>query len=71
MMIGVRKHSNINEKKIVFTFLPEDMVHRVHLRGAFIITRAAWPYFRKQNYGRFVIVLSLLFIQKFNLKILI
>ena len=46
------------------------MVHRVHLRGAFIITRAAWPYFRKQNYGRFVIVLSFLFIQKFNLKIL-
>ncbi|KAJ6219956.1 hypothetical protein RDWZM_005768 [Blomia tropicalis] len=35
-----------------------DMVHRVHLRGAFIITRAAWPYFRKQNYGRIIMTSS-------------
>lgn len=29
-----------------------DLVHRVHLRGSFLVTRAAWPYFKEQNYGR-------------------
>ncbi|XP_023242618.1 peroxisomal multifunctional enzyme type 2-like [Centruroides sculpturatus] len=35
-----------------------DMVHRVHLRGAFLITKAAWPYFRKQNYGKVIMTAS-------------
>ncbi|GFR18537.1 hypothetical protein TNCT_362401 [Trichonephila clavata] len=35
-----------------------DLVHRVHLRGSFIITKAAWPYFRKQKYGRVIMTAS-------------
>lgn len=31
-----------------------DLVYRVHLRGTFKVTRAAWPYFLKQKYGRVV-----------------
>ncbi|KAG2736406.1 hypothetical protein G9P44_000496 [Scheffersomyces stipitis] len=30
------------------------LVLDVHLNGAFKVTQAAWPYFRKQNYGRIV-----------------
>ncbi len=35
-----------------------DLVHRVHLRGSFLVTRAAWPHMRKQNYGRIVMTSS-------------
>ena len=35
-----------------------DLVHRVHLRGAFQVTRAAWPHMRKQNYGRVIMTSS-------------
>ncbi|GIY74336.1 hypothetical protein CEXT_629571, partial [Caerostris extrusa] len=35
-----------------------DLIHKVHLRGSFIITRAAWPYFRKQKYGRVIMTAS-------------
>ncbi|RKP24368.1 hypothetical protein SYNPS1DRAFT_17312 [Syncephalis pseudoplumigaleata] len=31
-----------------------DLVQRVHLRGTYKVTRAAWPYFVKQKYGRIV-----------------
>ncbi|KAF8583076.1 multifunctional beta-oxidation protein [Ramaria rubella] len=31
-----------------------DMVQLVHLKGAFSCTKAAWPYFRKQRFGRVV-----------------
>ncbi|CAK1364549.1 unnamed protein product [Cercospora beticola] len=31
-----------------------DVIHDVHLHGAFKTTRAAWPYFRKQKYGRII-----------------
>eukprot|EP01006_Ploeotia_vitrea_P027602 TRINITY_DN60378_c1_g2_i1.p1 TRINITY_DN60378_c1_g2~~TRINITY_DN60378_c1_g2_i1.p1 ORF type:complete len:750 (+),score=411.41 TRINITY_DN60378_c1_g2_i1:31-2280(+) len=31
---------------------------QVHLKGAFAVTRAAWPYMRKQKYGRVVMVSS-------------
>ena len=31
-----------------------DLVHKVHLKGAFAVTRAAWPHFRAQGYGRIV-----------------
>ena len=34
-----------------------DLVHAVHMRGAFMVTRAALPYMRKQDYGRFVCIL--------------
>ncbi|KAI8055435.1 hypothetical protein BDF22DRAFT_618267 [Syncephalis plumigaleata] len=31
-----------------------DLVQRVHLRGTYKVTKAAWPYFVKQKYGRVV-----------------
>ncbi|KAK7202626.1 hypothetical protein BZA70DRAFT_285589 [Myxozyma melibiosi] len=31
-----------------------DMVLSVHLRGTYKVTKAAWPYFLKQKYGRIV-----------------
>ncbi|XP_012286538.1 peroxisomal multifunctional enzyme type 2 [Orussus abietinus] len=36
-----------------------DIIHDVHVKGAFKTTRAAWPYFRKQNYGRVIVTASL------------
>ena len=35
-----------------------DLVHKVHLRGAFSVSRAAWPYMKKQKYGRIVMTSS-------------
>ncbi|KAF8340524.1 putative multifunctional beta-oxidation protein [Cantharellus anzutake] len=31
-----------------------DQVHEVHLKGAFSCTKAAWPIFRKQKFGRII-----------------
>ncbi|KAJ3207063.1 hypothetical protein HDU67_007695 [Dinochytrium kinnereticum] len=31
-----------------------DLVHRVHLRGTYKVTKAAWPHFLKQKYGRVI-----------------
>ncbi|CAG8706651.1 27283_t:CDS:2 [Dentiscutata erythropus] len=31
-----------------------DLVQRVHLRGTYKVTKAAWPYFTKQKYGRVI-----------------
>ncbi|CAG8582653.1 9321_t:CDS:2 [Paraglomus occultum] len=31
-----------------------DLVQRIHLRGTYKATKAAWPYFLKQKYGRVV-----------------
>ncbi|XP_046555171.1 peroxisomal multifunctional enzyme type 2-like [Haliotis rubra] len=35
-----------------------DLIHRVHLRGSFLVTRAAWPHMKKQNYGRIIMTTS-------------
>uniref|UniRef100_A0A8D9AY98 Peroxisomal multifunctional enzyme type 2 n=1 Tax=Cacopsylla melanoneura TaxID=428564 RepID=A0A8D9AY98_9HEMI len=35
-----------------------DLVHDVHLKGAFKVSRAAWPHMKKQNYGRIVMTSS-------------
>lgn len=35
-----------------------DLVYRVHLYGAFRVTRAAWPHLREQRYGRVVMTAS-------------
>ena len=35
-----------------------DLVHRVHLRGAFLVTKAAWPHMKKQKYGRIIMTSS-------------
>jgi multifunctional beta-oxidation protein len=31
-----------------------DLIMKVHVRGAYKCARAAWPYFRKQKYGRVI-----------------
>lgn len=35
-----------------------DLVYNVHLRGAFKVTRAAWPHMQKQKYGRIIMTSS-------------
>lgn len=35
-----------------------DLIHRVHVKGSFKTTQAAWPHFRKQNYGRIIMTSS-------------
>jgi 3-hydroxyacyl-CoA dehydrogenase/3a,7a,12a-trihydroxy-5b-cholest-24-enoyl-CoA hydratase len=35
-----------------------DLIHKVHLRGSFMCTRAAWPYMKKQNFGRIIMTSS-------------
>ena len=35
-----------------------DLVHRVHLRGSFKVTQAAWPHMKSQKYGRVVMTSS-------------
>lgn len=35
-----------------------DLVHNVHLRGSYTVTRAAWPHMREQGYGRIVCISS-------------
>ncbi|MEQ2204262.1 hypothetical protein XENOCAPTIV_010555 [Xenoophorus captivus] len=29
-----------------------DLIHRVHLRGSFLVTRAAWNHMKNQKFGR-------------------
>lgn len=31
-----------------------DQITEVHLKGAFACTKAAWPIFRKQKFGRII-----------------
>ncbi|KAF4468055.1 peroxisomal multifunctional beta-oxidation [Fusarium albosuccineum] len=35
-----------------------DAIYSVHVRGAYKTTRAAWPHFRKQKYGRVILTSS-------------
>ncbi|XP_058795537.1 peroxisomal multifunctional enzyme type 2-like [Phymastichus coffea] len=35
-----------------------DIIHDVHLKGAMKVTKAAWPYLRKQNFGRIIMTSS-------------
>ncbi|KAK0054247.1 peroxisomal multifunctional enzyme type 2 isoform X2 [Biomphalaria pfeifferi] len=35
-----------------------DIIQRVHLRGSFLVTRAAWPHMKEQGYGRIIFVSS-------------
>lgn len=35
-----------------------NLVHEVHLKGSFKVTQAAWPYMKKQNYGRIIMTSS-------------
>ncbi|CAG0883037.1 unnamed protein product [Cyprideis torosa] len=35
-----------------------DLVHAVHLKGAFSVTQAAWPYMKKEGYGKIILTSS-------------
>lgn len=35
-----------------------DKIHDIHLKASFVTTRAAWPYFKKQKYGRIIMTSS-------------
>uniref|UniRef100_A0AC11E1Q9 Hydroxysteroid 17-beta dehydrogenase 4 n=1 Tax=Ovis aries TaxID=9940 RepID=A0AC11E1Q9_SHEEP len=35
-----------------------DIIQRVHLRGSFLVTRAAWDHMKKQNFGRIIMTSS-------------
>lgn len=35
-----------------------DLIYDVHVRGAFKVTHAAWPYMREQGYGRLIFTAS-------------
>lgn len=35
-----------------------DLIHRVHLRGSFLVTRAAWNHMKNQGYGRIIMTSS-------------
>ncbi|KAK2153487.1 hypothetical protein LSH36_295g03037 [Paralvinella palmiformis] len=35
-----------------------DLIQRVHLRGSFLVTRAAWQHMKKNKYGRIIMITS-------------
>ena len=35
-----------------------DLIYRVHLKGSYAVTRAAWPHMREQGYGRILMTSS-------------
>jgi len=49
----LRDQSFIKMKDVDF-----DLIHKIHVRGAYSVTKAAWPYMRDQEYGRIIFVTS-------------
>ncbi|VDO63208.1 unnamed protein product [Heligmosomoides polygyrus] len=43
---------------IKMTDLDWDLIFKVHVKGAYSVTKAAWPHMRKQNYGRIIVTSS-------------
>uniref|UniRef100_A0A8C4I5M6 Hydroxysteroid (17-beta) dehydrogenase 4 n=1 Tax=Dicentrarchus labrax TaxID=13489 RepID=A0A8C4I5M6_DICLA len=35
-----------------------DLIHRIHLRGSFLVTRAAWNHMKDQKFGRIIMTAS-------------
>ncbi|XP_053154341.1 peroxisomal multifunctional enzyme type 2 [Hemicordylus capensis] len=35
-----------------------DIIHKVHLKGSFLVTRAAWNHMKNQNFGRIIMTSS-------------
>ncbi|NXE80009.1 DHB4 enzyme, partial [Cochlearius cochlearius] len=35
-----------------------DIIHRIHLRGSFLVTRAAWDHMKNQKFGRIIMTSS-------------
>uniref|UniRef100_A0A8D0CML6 Hydroxysteroid (17-beta) dehydrogenase 4 n=1 Tax=Scleropages formosus TaxID=113540 RepID=A0A8D0CML6_SCLFO len=40
------------------TSVRENLINRVHLRGSFLVTRAAWDHMKKQKFGRIIMTSS-------------
>uniref|UniRef100_A0A674P6L9 Hydroxysteroid (17-beta) dehydrogenase 4 n=1 Tax=Takifugu rubripes TaxID=31033 RepID=A0A674P6L9_TAKRU len=49
-------HWNIYMEGFLFVF--QDLIHRIHLRGSFLVTRAAWDHMKKQKFGRIIMTTS-------------
>lgn len=45
--VGALRFKNMSDKEW-------DQITEVHLKGAFACTKAAWPIFRKQKFGRVI-----------------
>ncbi|CAI5453925.1 unnamed protein product [Caenorhabditis angaria] len=43
---------------VKMTDLDWDLIFKVHVKGAYSVTKAAWPYMRDQKYGRIVVTSS-------------
>ena len=35
-----------------------DLIHKIHVKGAFSVTKAAWDTMKKQKYGRIIMTSS-------------
>ncbi|GMR61004.1 hypothetical protein PMAYCL1PPCAC_31199, partial [Pristionchus mayeri] len=49
----LRDTSFVNMKEVDW-----DLIFKVHVKGAYSVTKAAWPYMRDQKYGRVVVTSS-------------
>ncbi|KAF8356037.1 dhs-28 [Pristionchus pacificus] len=49
----LRDTSFVNMKEVDW-----DLIFKVHVKGAYSVTKAAWPYMRDQKYGRIVVTSS-------------
>ena len=47
MFVGVSRIKNMSDAEF-------DQVVAVHLKGSFACSKAAWPIFRKQKFGRII-----------------
>lgn len=54
--VSLRKIEILINIKFLYTF--QDLIHRVHLRGSFLLTRAAWPHMQKNKFGRIIMTSS-------------
>ncbi|WKY15723.1 hypothetical protein Q1695_000871 [Nippostrongylus brasiliensis] len=43
---------------VKMTDLDWDIIFKVHVKGAYSVTKAAWPHMRQQNYGRIIVTSS-------------
>ena len=56
-MLGISLHNSNSGRAYSLRNMTDqefDAVQAVHLRGAYSVSKAAWPIFRKQKFGRIV-----------------
>ncbi len=44
--------------QLLTNLFPTDLIHRIHLRAAFLLCRAAWPHMKANNFGRIIMTAS-------------